>query len=171
TVWHKKPSWDIKADKVSAASVGREEAPASETRRSGESTVPVYLTRARPRARPRHYIRRISSDPRCGTKVAHESQSGQVNGSASIRHNVGPHLLQPYGVSFGGPDGEERRGNCGEHQRAANCCENKCFHSNLRFGTDAKRLLPVQARHWQCPVVRTHRCQMDRRKKVRIGVR
>ena len=24
------------------------------------------------------------------------------------RHNVGPHLLQRYGVSFGGPDGEER---------------------------------------------------------------
>src|SRR5438477_93337 len=74
-----------------------------------KSTVPVYLTRARPCARPRHYIRRISSDPRCGTKGAHESQSGQVNGSASSRHNVGPDLLQRYGVSLGRLDGQERR--------------------------------------------------------------
>src|SRR5262245_1660591 len=32
-----------------------------------------------------------------------------------------------------------------------------------RFGTDAKRLLPVQARHWESPVARTHRGQMNRR--------
>ena len=25
-----------------------------------------------------------------------------------------------------------------EHQRAANRCHDKCFHSNLRFGTDAR---------------------------------
>jgi hypothetical protein len=40
----------------------------------------------------------------------------KVNGSASVRHNVGPDLLQRYEVSLGGPDGEERRCNCGEHQ-------------------------------------------------------
>ena len=94
-----------------------------------------------------------------------ESQSGQVNGSASGRHNVGPDLLQRYAVSLGGLDGEERRCNCGEHQRAANRCEDKCFHSNLRFGTNAKRLLPIQARHWESPVVRTHRGQVNRREK------
>jgi hypothetical protein len=30
---------------------------------------------------------------------------------------------------------------------------------------DAKRLLPVQARHWESPVVRTHRGQTNRREK------
>ena len=62
---------------------------------------------------------------------AWKRQSGQVNRSASVRHNVGPDLLQRYGVSLGGPDGKERRCNCGEDQRAANRCEDKYFHSNL----------------------------------------
>src|SRR5215475_1714914 len=55
-----------------------------------------------------------------------------VNGSASGRDDVGADLLQRYGESLSGPDGEERRRNCGEHQRAADRCEDKCFHSNLQ---------------------------------------
>jgi hypothetical protein len=59
-----------------------------------------------------------------------------------------------------GLDGES--GNCREHHRTANRWKHKCFHSDLRFGTDAKRLLPVQARHWESPVVRKHRSRTNR---------
>ena len=52
-----------------------------------------------------------------------------------------------------------------EHQRAANRCQDKCFHSNLPIWYRCERLLPVQARHWESPVVRTHRGQMNRREK------
>ena len=44
---------------------------------------------------------------------SYESQSGQVNGSASGRHNIGPDFLKRYGETLGGLDGEERGdGNC-----------------------------------------------------------
>jgi hypothetical protein len=39
------------------------------------------------------------------------------------------------------------------------------FHSNLRVYHRCERLLPVQARHWESPLLRTHRGQMDRREK------
>ena len=56
----------------------------------------------------------------CGTTIvsAEESQSGQVNGSGSVRHNIGPDLLQRYGVSLSGSDGEERGdGNSEKYER------------------------------------------------------
>ena len=79
--WHdKKPSkaLGIKADNVSAASVGKEKEPAPETRRSGESGVGVYVpTTSR---WTRDYKPTTGEDPRCeaGTS-AKESQSGQIN--------------------------------------------------------------------------------------------
>ena len=40
------------------------------------------------------------------TPAMYESESGQVNGSASGRDDIGPDLLQRYGVTgLGGPDG------------------------------------------------------------------
>src|SRR5262249_47949346 len=66
---------------------------------------------------------------------------------------------------LGGLDGDERPCNCDEHQRAANRCEDKCFHSNLQVWNPCGRLLPVQACHWESPVVRTHQVRWDRREK------
>ena len=34
-----------------------------------------------------------------------------------------------------------------------------------RLGTDARDYCRSKTRHWESPVVRTHRCQMDRREK------
>ena len=55
-----------------------------------------------------------------------------------------------------GPNGEERR--CDEeHQRAANDCAHEWLHSNLEgFWNRCGRLLPVQTRHWESPVIGTH---------------
>ena len=92
-------------------------APAPETSRSGESTVDG-LSSQDPLA-PSVLSRKLGIDPRLMTVPdSSESQSGQVNGSASGRHNVGPDLLQRYGVSLGGLDGEERRnGNSEKYKR------------------------------------------------------
>src|SRR5262249_62167925 len=102
------------ADKVSAASTGEALGAAPETRWSGQSGVRVCSAEA---AWPRQDCPNNSLEARPRLQIVRrESQSGQVNGSDSVRHNVGPHLLQRYGVSFGGPDVEERRCKCGEHQ-------------------------------------------------------
>src|SRR5262245_2361621 len=39
------------------------------------------------------------------------------------------------------------------------------FISNIRFGTDVGDYCRSNAYHWESPVVRRHRCQIDRRKK------
>ena len=88
--------------------LAKNEAPAPETRRSGESTV-QRLHSPSP-VGPVHYLPKAAWIRRRHTNCpGEESQSGQVNGSASVRHNVGPDLLQRYAVSLGGLDGEERR--------------------------------------------------------------
>src|SRR6516225_1832949 len=55
------------------------------------------------------YLPCISPDPEADNKLSYRSEAGQVNGSVSGRHDVGPDFLQRYEVSLGGLDGEERR--------------------------------------------------------------
>src|SRR5436190_494428 len=109
--WHEKiPTKALNADNVFAASAGKRIQPAPETRRSGESSVTVC-------GQSHLYYPHLWDDlGGRATPFACESQSGQVKGSAPGRHNIGPDLFQRYGVSLGGPDGEERCCDCGEHQ-------------------------------------------------------
>src|SRR5262249_53390922 len=92
------------ADKISGCSVGAEYTPAPETRRSTKSGVRVCINCCSNYYSP-GTCGDIGEPARRGTN---EGQSGQVNGSASCRHNVGTHLLQRYGVSLGRLDGDER---------------------------------------------------------------
>jgi len=64
----------------------------------------------RPTVDPRHYkapIRLYVGEN--ATKASRKSQAGQVYGSASGRNDVGPDLLEGFGVSLGGPHGKEGR--------------------------------------------------------------
>ena len=73
--------------------------------------VRVYAGRSRPRANSpcniaRAVVQTLGSISGFIGKPDSENQSSQVNGSASGRDDIGPDLLQRYGVTgLGGPDG------------------------------------------------------------------
>jgi len=95
-------------DKVSGGSVGRGTGPAPEIRRSGESLVNVNTTRKWPCGYyPQWWVDR-------GVKIipgTYESESIQVNGSASGRDNIGADLHQRDGVTgLGGADRDSQEG-------------------------------------------------------------
>ena len=75
---------------------------------------PIYITAG---INPRSYISEHWVDESIGKTARLDRQSGQVKRSASGRDNIWANLLQRDDViGLGGPDGEERRCNCGEHQ-------------------------------------------------------